>query len=403
MTTSSETTFTGKPASPLGILRNGVFSSIALGHFSVDLLNGTRPVSLTFLSTALGLSNTALAAISTGYVWAASASQPLFGWLADRIGTRWLASLGIIWMSIFFSLAMLITGPLSIACLILGSLGSAAFHPAGTMESTLVGRELYAGRETTAASIFFFTGQFGYFLGPIVSGPILERYGDVGLVSLAVLLLPVGWNAGWQLRDRHAAHSAHKMAEAANPRAGAGWKTITLLALVGALQAWAQQNMITFVPKYLHDLGQSPITYGLIAGLFMGGSAFGNVLGGNLADRFGKQRVAMTVLLLASIPLFFISQIGWSPWLYILVPLAGALTGSVHSIVVVLAQRALPMGMATASGLTLGFIFSAGALGTLLCGPLADKIGWPPVFLLTAGLTLGAALLMLGLRDIKTQ
>jgi FSR family fosmidomycin resistance protein-like MFS transporter len=399
MTTSSETTFTGKPTTPLKIFRNGVFSSIAIGHFSVDLLNGTRPVSLTFLSTALGLNNTALAAISTGYVWAASASQPLFGWLADRLGTRWLASLGILWMSVFFSLAMLISGPLSIACLILGSLGSAAFHPAGTMESTLVGRELYAGRETTTASIFFFSGQLGYFLGPIVSGPILERYGDIGLVALAVLLLPVGLNTGWQLRDRQTAHLAHKKAEADHPRVGAGWQTLTLLALAGALQAWAQQNMITFVPKYLHDLGQSPITYGLIAGLFMGGSAFGNVLGGSLADRFGKQRVALTVLILASIPLFFISQIGWSPWLYILVPLAGALTGSVHSIVVVLAQRALPMGMATASGLTLGFIFSAGALGTLLCGPLADRVGWPPVFLLTSGLTLGAALLMLALRD----
>jgi predicted MFS family arabinose efflux permease len=262
-----------------------------------------------------------------------------------------------------------------------------------------VGRELYAGRETTAASIFFFAGQFGYFLGPIVSGPILDRYGDVGLVALAALLLPVGINASWQLRDRHIVHAEHKKVEAARPRTGAARKIILLLALIGGLQAWAQQNMITFVPKYLHDLGQSPVTYGIVAGLFMGGSAIGNVIGGNLADKFGKQRVATTVLLLAAVPLFFISQIGWSPWLYLLVPLAGALTGSVHSIVVVLAQRALPMGMATASGLTLGFIFSAGALGTLLCGPLADRVGWPPVFVLTAGLTLGAALLTMGLRE----
>ena len=182
MTTSSKTTFTGKTASPFGIILNGVFSSVALGHLSVDMLNGTRPISITYLSASLGLSNTTLAAISSGYVWAASASQPLFGWLADRIGTRWLVSLGILWMFIFFSLAMVITGPLSLAFLILASLGSAAFHPAGTMESTLVGRELYAGRETTSASIFFFAGQFGYFLGPIVSGPILDRYGDIGLV-----------------------------------------------------------------------------------------------------------------------------------------------------------------------------------------------------------------------------
>ena len=115
----------------------------------------------------------------------------------------------------------------------------------------------------------------------------------------------------------------------------------------------------------------------------------------------GNEIILFVTSALAVIPLAIISQIGWSPWLYVLVPLAGALTGSVQSIVVVLAQRALPMGMATASGLTLGFIFSVGALGTLLCGPLADQIGWPPVFLLTAGLAFVSAIMTLLLRDGK--
>lgn len=399
MTTSSKTISIAKKSAALGFLQSGVFSSVALGHLAVDVLNGTRPVLLTYLSVSLGLTNTVLAGVSTAYVWVASASQPLFGWLADRLGARWLASAGILWMGFFFALAMLIQGPLSLVLLILGSLGSAAFHPAGTMEATLVGRELYAGRETTASAFFFFAGQSGYFLGPIVSGPLIDRYGASGLLVLAAFLLPIGLNAGWQLRSRAAVRSEGQKSAADPLRAQISWKLITLLALIGGMQAWAQQNMITFLPKYLHDLGQSPVMYGIFSGLFMGGSAFGNVLGGSLADRFGKQRVALITLLLASLPLFAISQIGWSPWLYGLVPLSGALTGSVHSIVVVLAQRVLPMGMGAASGLTLGFIFSAGALGTLLCGPLADGAGWPPVFLLTGGLTLTAALLTLGLRE----
>ncbi len=399
MTTSSKIISIDEKPAALGFLQSGIFSSVALGHLAVDLLNGTRPVLLTYLSVSLGLTNTALAGVSTAYVWVASASQPFFGWLADRIGARWLASLGILWMSLFFGLAMLIHGPLSLALLILGSLGSAAFHPAGTMESTLVGRELYAGRETTASALFFFAGQFGYFLGPITSGPLIDRYGTPGLLVLAAFLLPVGLNAGWQLRSHFAAHSRAGTHEAVPSLAKVSWKSIVLLAFIGGMQAWAQQNMMTFLPKYLHDLGQSPFVYGVLAGLFMGGSAFGNVLGGNLADKFGKQRVAMTALLLASLPLFAISQIGWSPWLYGLVPLSGALTGSVHSIIVVLAQRVLPMGMGAASGLTLGFIFSAGALGTLVCGPLADSVGWPPVFLLTGGLTLIAAVLTVWLSE----
>ena len=92
-------------------------------------------------------------------------------------------------------------------------------------------------------------------------------------------------------------------------------------------------------------------------------------------------------------PLLAISGLGWTPLLYAVVPLAGLLTGAVFSIIVVSAQRVVPAGQATASGLILGFMFSAGALGTLLCGPLADEYGWPAVFALTALLVLIAAVI----------
>ncbi len=177
---------------------------------------------------------------------------------------------------------------------------------------------------------------------------------------------------------------------------------IVVLAIVAAQQAWAQQNMNTFVPKYLSDLGQQPSVYGLMTGLFMGGSGIGNVLGGTLADRFGKQRVAIVMLGLASVPLFLVSQVGLSPWLYLFVPLSGIFTGAVFSIFVVLAQRTIRSGMALASGLTLGFMFSAGALGTLLSGTLVDARGLPSVFQMMAGLVLIAAALTLLLKEKAT-
>jgi predicted MFS family arabinose efflux permease len=44
-------------------------------------------------------------------------------------------------------------------------------------------------------------------------------------------------------------------------------------------------------------------------------------------------------------------------------------------------------------------MFSAGALGTLLSGPLADVWGFPPVFQMTAGLALIAAVFTLFLKE----
>jgi len=331
----------------------------------------------------------------------ASLSQPVFGWLADRFGkSRLLAAGGILWLAVLYSLALNLPVEWAIPCIILASLGSAAFHPVGTMQAALRGKTLLAGRETSSTSWFFFFGQFGYFIGPVVGGPLLQQFGPAGLLMLAAPALVIGLNAAWRLKKPLTApREAMKEGMAHGPGRELGKWFIFALVIVAALQSWAQQNISTFLPKYLSDIGQAPAVYGLMTGLFMGGSGIGNVLGGNLADRFGRKRVATIALALAGIPLFLISLVGWSPWLYLLVPLSGALTGAVLSIIVVFAQHVVRGGMALASGLTLGFMFSAGALGTLLSGPLADKWGFPPLFQMTAGLALVASLVTLALRE----
>jgi FSR family fosmidomycin resistance protein-like MFS transporter len=383
----------------MSLLFDALFSAVALSHFGVDLLNGQRAVILTYLSVPLGLNNTALGFISTIYIAAGSLFQPVFGYVADRIGARWVISGGVIWMALFYSLALVSTGSLGIWLFVLASIGSAAFHPAGTMQATLLGRSHLSGRETTSAGYFFVFGQMGGFFGPIIAGPILDRTGLSGLGWIPIVIALIGVNAFVRLRAT-TTKSIPTIIPSTPPNSNEKRTGILILAfvLVAAFQALAQQNIATFLPKYLHDLGQSASTYSLIAALFMGGSAIGSGLGGQLADRFGKQRVASASLALAAIPLFIVGNVGWSPLLYFAVPVAGALTGAVHSILVVLAQRALPGGMATASGLILGFLFISGALGTLFCGYLADKVGFPPVFQLSAFLILIASALALTLQ-----
>ena len=240
-------------------------------------------------------------------------------------------------------------------------------------------------------------GQIGHFIGPILTGLILARLGLHWLVILSVISIPIGFSLAYQLRHNHP-HPKPKHDDG-KIRLQAGIGFIVLLAAVASLQSWAQSNMISFMPKYIKDLGQSAVTYGNIAGLYMGGSALGNVIGGHLGDKYTKRKVAATALFLAAIPTYIISQIGWSPWLYALIPLAGAFTGAVHSIMVVLAQRVISGGMALASGLILGFIFSAGALGLLITGPLAERYGFPTVLVMTTGLVLLASPLAWMLRE----
>lgn len=377
----------------MSLIFDSLFSSVAFSHFIVDVFNASRPVLLTYL----GLTETQIALISTIYIWASALTQPFFGWMSDRVGPRWLAAGGVLWMTIFYSGAVFVPGAGGLFCLIVAALGSSAFHPVGTVQATLQGRDRMAGRETTATSLFFMAGQLGHFIGPVITGLILARLGLPWLVILPIVSIPIGLAVAYQLR----ANRPHPRPAQGDGRirlqASVGF--IVLLAIVATLQSWSQANMINFVPKYLKDLGLSAVTYGNIAGLFMGGSALGNVIGGHFGDRFTKRKVAAVALLLAALPIYIMSQIGWSPWLYLLIPLAGAFTGSVHSIMVVLAQRMISGGMALASGLILGFIFSSGALGMLLTGPLAEKYGFPTVLLITTGLVLAASPLAWMLRE----
>jgi MFS family permease len=367
------------------LLFDSLFFSVAFSHLMVDVFNSSRPVLLTYL----GLTETQIALISTIYIWASALTQPFFGWISDRVGPRWLAAGGVLWMTVFYSGAVFIPGAAGLLCLIIAALGSSSFHPVGTVQATLQGRNRLAGRETTAASLFFMAGQLGHFVGPILTGLILARLGLPAMVILPVISIPIGLALAYQLRANHPHPRSIQGDDKVRFQASIGF--IVLLASVATLQSWSQANMINFVPKYLKDMGLSAATYGNIAGLFMGGSALGNVIGGHFGDQYTKRKVAAAALLFAAFPIYIMSQIGWSPWLYLLITLAGACTGAVHSIIVVLAQRSISGGMALASGLILGFIFSSGALGMLLTGPLAENYGFPTVLVMTTGLVLLAS------------
>jgi len=381
----------------MSLFKDKLFSTIGLSHFAVDILNGQRSVLFVYLAVLLDLSNTQLGLFSTTYILAAALLQPLFGHLADRGGFRWAIAGGTVWIGLFFSAGLLIQNMSGLIFFVIASLGSGAFHPAGTMQATLVGRARYSGHETTSSSFFFLFGQLGLFIGPLLGGILLRRSGMLGLLWLTSFAILVGIFAFFRLREGsvHWEDQPEKKATTAHrPSSKLAWLAFAILA---TSQSWVQQNMVIFLPKYLSDLGRSPEVYGAISAFFIASAALGMVVGGILADRFGKRRTAATMLALAVLPLALIPSFAASTWLLLLIPLAGFFSGSTHSIVVVLAQRYIPGGMAMSSGLILGFIFSTGALGVLLSGYLADIYGLTIVFWLTALLALLAAAMALSL------
>ncbi|MDF1500822.1 MAG: MFS transporter [Anaerolineales bacterium] len=372
----------------MSLLKDRAFRATALSHLSIDLLNSQHPLLLAVLSIPLGLSNSLIGLVSTIYSLSGSLSQPLFGMLADRIGNRLVATSGLAWMVVCFSFALSIQGPAALVFLVLAAFGSGAYHPAATAEATERGRIHLARMETTAASFFFFFGQGGLFLGPALGGPLIDQWGPMGLFLLFILILPVGFYMLPRIEVGAEGFSALLERQTPPPIVSVRWSYIVPFVMTIFSRSWTQMSMMTFLPKYLQDLGFRPGVFGPVSALYMGGSAFGGILGAWLADRFGDRYVMTISLFLACLPLFFYGKIS-ATWLLIMVTLfAGAFIGASHSILVVLAQRLLPGKSGVASGLVLGFTFASGSIGAFFSGWIADKFGFQLLFIVLGGIML---------------
>ncbi len=374
-----------------GYLRQGSYLANAAGHFTVDMMSSTVPLLLALFSLSLGLSNTAIGSIVTLQTLISSTLQPIFGWLADRYGTRWFGFGGLLWMALFYALSALSPGWWAVLCLVLLGIGSAAYHPQGA----LIAGKAPVQQAATATAIFFLFGQIGLGLGPAVAGSLIENWGRPALVLLSALTLLVAL-ALWRHPTAHTPPGAVPDQAANAAQQGFGTVVMVLFAFLLFSRMTVQNTTSTFLPKYLQEEGWSPAAFGVAASMLMIGSAIGNVMGGHLADRWGRRKVLAGSLFLAAVPLAFYLHTA-APWLHLLVFSIGVLAGTGFSVTVVMAQSLLPGRQALASGLTLGFMFASGAIGATVAGWFGDQMGLDVVLPAMAGVAVLSGLSALAL------
>ncbi|HJZ49423.1 MAG TPA: MFS transporter [Roseiflexaceae bacterium] len=377
----------------LALFRNRLFFALASGHFVVDVLNSIVPVLLAVLATSQHLTNAQIGLALTLFTFGGSLSQPLFGWLADRFPGRpsLLAGGGAIWMALWFlGVTVAQSWWLLLACLLIGVLGSGLFHPIGASSAAAA----HPARAGSATALFFFCGQVGLALGPLIAGLLFRSSGALGVLPLSlVALLP----AGLLLAAPAAPACAIAAQRGQRTVAHAAFMATTAFVVLVAVRSSIQAAYSAFLPKLFADRGWDPAAYGALAGTFMLAAAIGNVVTGELADRQGMRAATVWPLLL-SVPAGLVCL--WAPTpaaAFVACALAGLLIGGQHSVLVVHAQRLLPTRQGFAAGLILGFTFAAGGLGVWIGGLLADQVGLLPVMQAITLLGVPAAFLALTL------
>jgi MFS transporter, FSR family, fosmidomycin resistance protein len=354
------------------------YKSIALlsaAHLSDDLNQGVVPAMLPFFIAANHLTYAAAAGLILAQTLSSTVVQPLFGLLADRRPSPWLIPVGLSLAGIGVALTGLASSyGLIFAAIALSGLGISAFHP----EAARRVRNLSGARQATTMSLFTVGGMAGFAIGPLVITPILIDFGVRGAIVLALPVLLMAIAVTYQLPRLAAAHASSSTGASGRVLIDNAeqWSDFTRLTVVVVLRSIVFIGLNTFTPLYwTHVLGGTKAGGGFALTTLLAAVTVGTLLGGRLADRYGRKIVVVvSMAALAPLLLLFLSLHDLTVAGILLVPVGIALAAA-NSVVVVMAQEYLPNRVGLAAGVTLGLSMTIGGLMMPLFGSIADHYG----------------------------
>lgn len=355
-------------APALAVLRNRPLLTLFLGHFTIDLYAGLLPILYPLLTSRYRLDLATVGLLSLAYSGVGSVSQPLFGWLADRYGTR-LIGIALVWTALTFAgIAFATTFPAVLLLAAAAGLGSGAFHPFGALNANAV---IPSGQRNSAMSLYASGGTMGFAIGPLIGVALLAAF---GLHGIAAMLLPGLLIALWLFYEmRTIAVRPRRRGPDAPSLAPVPLVPVAAVILVMMARSWTMSSLQAYVPIWYQSLGYHKSFYGPLATVITLASALGTLGLGSLADRYGR-RALIAGSLLGTVPVVLLFAQFTGPVAFLTGPLVGLVAASSAPLLLVMAQELMRGRAGVASGLILGLGFVTGAIGVPITGAVADAL-----------------------------
>ena len=359
----------------------GVSALLVVVHATNDAFAGMLSALLPTFQVRFGLSETVLALFVATLSFSSSVTQPVFGVLADRWGRRRVAAIGVMTSSSLLSLMAVAPSPwLLFLILLVGGLGSAAFHPAGTGVARSVGGE----RKGLVMSVFSAGGTIGVAVGPLIIGWLLMT----GQLALSPFLMIPGVLGGLALLAF--------VPPQPRPR-GTPWPPLVdlsllrgpvgVLAMSGILRAVSFVTFMNAMPLFLVARRglptDSPVLFWTLT-VFTVAAAVGGIVAGALERRVPRTTLVVSSMLASLLPFAVVLLlVPGTPLYFLVVALAGGLVNAGLPLMVVAAQDLAPDAMGAASGLLMGFTWGTAGLLYIGIGALQEAFGVGPAMVVS--------------------
>jgi MFS transporter, FSR family, fosmidomycin resistance protein len=366
--------------------------ALSSGHLATDLAQGSLPALLPYLKDDFGLSYTMAAALVLAATISSSVIQPAFGLWSDARGALWLLPAGVALAGIGMGAAAVAPAYwMVVVCVLAAGVGVAAYHPEGSKFAS------YVSGSARASGMSFFSvgGNVGFALGPILASAFIVAFGLNGGALLAVPGVLVAVALLFVLRYlSDFAPSDDVRAEA--PAHRAERRGITLLLVVVGLRSVAHMGLFTFIPLWEKAQGHSAAYGTRVLSAFLIAGAVGTLIGGRLADRFGRRPV-LRWSFVVTVPLILVYVLVGGTVGIVAIVLAGAAVIGTFGVSLVMSQEYMPGRVGMASGLSIGLAIGLGGVAALTLGAVADTIDLKAAVLATAvgpALALGVSMLL---------
>ncbi|MFD0869772.1 MFS transporter [Paenibacillus residui] len=351
---------------------------VSLVHLFNDSIQAVFPAIYPILKDSMGLSYTKIGLLTFSLNFTASIMQPIVGAYTDSKPSPFLLPLGMVFtFAGMLTLAFAGNYTMMLLSVLLVGLGSAVFHPEGSRVSYMAA----GSRRGLAQSIYQVGGNAGQALAPLMAIFIFYRLGlsgaawftVVAAAAIGVQMYIARWYRGYLAA--HPPKPKTRGSRASGLQAERK-KQITvalyLLVFLVFARSWYHAAISNYYSFYaIENFGISKETAQYFIFAFLAAGALGTLLGGPLADRFGRRNI-LAFSMLGSAPFAILLPFVGQVWAFVLLLLIGFIVLSSFSVSVVYAQELMPGKIGTVSGLIVGLAFGMGALGAVALGKLID-------------------------------
>ena len=374
----------------------------AAGHLGIELVSNFLPIVYPVLVAEAGFSFAQVGTVTLVATLGMTLPQPLLGLVVKRFDAGRLVLLAVAWCGLFYGAVGLVPRfwPLLVV-VALGGLGSALFHPAGSVVASVA----HSRRRGASMSIFSVGGNAGAALSPLLMAAVIGWQGlrgtlvavPLALVTAALLWLIPGRGTipasagrtrrlgterrpmaepGTPAAESNATNARGELAPAAGTRAAGA--TLALIVLFAMARAWYQVSLTTYLPLWIDSYDGARTGLAQVLFVLVGSLPAGSLLGGALSDRVGRWQVvlaAAALLVFANGALLAVGPGGAPVAVLLLTAAIGCLIGMTYPVAIIMAQEAWPRNLGLAGGLVMGLGWLPGGVGASALGLLADSAG----------------------------